>query len=175
MFSLTCAQITGGVNNREAGDLRRHRSHYDVIVMDRLSIDCVDQNEYCDYWADVGECTRNPSWMKWFCQKACGFCGSGEWPFNTLRPRQNGRHFADDVFKCNFLNENAWIPIKISLKFVPEGSINNIPALVQIMAWRRPGDKPLFEPMLVRIPTHICVTRHQWVNSLPPWEIWMKF
>ena len=86
--------------------------------------------------------------------------------FNTLwlRPRQNGRHFPDDIFKCIFLNENAWILIKISLKFVPEGSINNIPALVQIMAWRRPGAKPLSEPMLVRIPTHICVTRPQWVK-----------
>ena len=39
--------------------------------------------------------------------------------------------------------ENIWIPIKISLKFVPKGSINNIPALVQIMAWHRPGDKPV--------------------------------
>ena len=67
---------------------------------------------------------------------------------NTLRPRQNGRHFADDIFKCIFLNENVWIPIKISLKFVPKGPINNIPALVQIMAWRRPGDKPLSEPMM---------------------------
>ena len=85
--------------------------------------------------------------------------------FNTLRPRQNGRHFADDIFKCIFLNENAWILIKISLKFVHKGSINNIPALFQIMAWRRPGDKPLSEPMLVRIPTHICVTRPQWVND----------
>ena len=37
--------------------------------------------------------------------------------------------------------------IKNSLKFVPKGPINNIPALVQIMAWRRPGDKPLSEPM----------------------------
>ena len=41
--------------------------------------------------------------------------------FNTLRPRQNGRHFADDIFKCIFLIENIWIPIKISLKFVPQG------------------------------------------------------
>ena len=37
---------------------------------------------------------------------------------NTLRPRQNGRHFADDNFKCLFLNENVWNSIKISLKFV---------------------------------------------------------
>ena len=83
---------------------------------------------------------------------------------NTLRPGQNGRHFADDIFNCIFLNENVWIPIKISLKFVPKGPVNNIPALVQIMAWRRPGDKPLSEPMMVRLPTHTCVTRPQWVN-----------
>ena len=56
-------------------------------------------------------------------------------PVNTLRPRLNGRHFADNIFKCIFLNENISIAIKISLKFVPKGSINNIPALVQIMAW----------------------------------------
>ena len=49
---------------------------------------------------------------------------------NTLRPRQNGRRFADDTFKCIFLNENVRIFIEISLKFVPKGPINNIPALV---------------------------------------------
>ena len=59
------------------------------------------------------------------------------------------------MFKCIFFNENVWIPIKISLKFVPKGPINNIPAMVQIMAWRRPGDKPLSEPMVVGLPTHI--------------------
>ena len=85
--------------------------------------------------------------------------------FNTLRPRQNGRHFADDIFKCIFLNENVWMPIKISMKFVPKGPINNIPSLVQIMAWRRPGDKPLSEPMMVSLTTHICVTRPQCVNK----------
>ena len=84
---------------------------------------------------------------------------------NTLRPRQNGRHFADDTFKRIFMNENVRILIKISLKFVPKGPINNIHALVQIMAWRRPGDKPLSEPMLVSLLTHICVTRPQWVKS----------
>ena len=83
---------------------------------------------------------------------------------NTLRPRQNGRHFPDDTFKCIFMNENVGISINISLKFVPKGLINNIPASVQIMAWRRPGDKPLSEPMMISLPTHICVTRPQWVN-----------
>ena len=55
-------------------------------------------------------------------------------------------HFADDIIKCIFLNENARISRKISLKFVPKVRINKIPALVQIMAWRWPGDKPLSEP-----------------------------
>ena len=83
---------------------------------------------------------------------------------NTLRPRQDGRHFPDDVFKWIFLNEIIWILIKISLKFVPKGPINNIPALVQIMAWHHPGNKSLSEPMMVSLTTHICVTRPQWVN-----------
>ena len=85
---------------------------------------------------------------------------------NTLRPRQNGRLFADDTFKHIFLNENVRISIKISLNFVSKGPIDNNPALVQIMAWRRPGDKPLSEPMVVSLPTHICVTRPQWVNNM---------
>ena len=70
----------------------------------------------------------------------------------------------DDIFKRIFVNENVIISIAISLKFVPKGPINNIPALVQIMAWRRSGDKPLYEPILVRLLTHICVTRPQWVK-----------
>ena len=79
--------------------------------------------------------------------------------FNTLRPRQNGRRFPDDIFKCIFLNENVWYSIEISLKFVPKGPINNSPALVQIMAWRRSGDKPLSEPMMISLMTHMCITR----------------
>ena len=83
---------------------------------------------------------------------------------NTLRPRQEGRHRPDDIFKCFFLNENVSIAIKILLKFVSKCPINNILASVQIMARRRPGNKPLSEPMTVSLPTHICVTRPQWVN-----------
>ena len=84
----------------------------------------------------------------------------------TLRPRQNGRRFADDTFKRIFFNDNVRISSKISLKFVPKGPINNIPSLVQIQAWRRPGDKPLSEPMMVSLLTHICVTRPQWVIAI---------
>ena len=84
---------------------------------------------------------------------------------NTLRPRQNERRFAGDTFKHIFLNENVRISIKIALKFVPKGPINNNPSLVQIMAWRRSGDQPLSKPMMVSLLTHICVTRPQWVKN----------
>ena len=67
---------------------------------------------------------------------------------NILRPRQNSRHVADATFKSIFFNENLWIWIEISLKFVPEGTNRNIAASDQIMAWRRPGGKPSSEPML---------------------------
>ena len=73
--------------------------------------------------------------------------------------------FADDIFKMHFFNENLRILIHISLKFVSKSPINNIPSLVQIMAWRRIGDKPLFEPMMPSLAMHICVTLPQWVNN----------
>ena len=73
----------------------------------------------------------------------------------TLKPRQNGRQIADDIFSCIFLNEDTWYLISISLKFVPKGPISNIPALVQIMAWHRPDHNPLSEPMTVSLLTHI--------------------
>ena len=62
----------------------------------------------------------------------------------THEAKTNGHHFADDSFKCISLNENVWIPIKISVKFVPKGPINNIPAL--------DGTKPLSEPVMVSLP-----------------------
>ena len=136
MFSLICAWINRWVNNREAGDLVRYRPHYDVTVM--LSNEL---NGALEYHTNILQMV------------------------NTLRPRRNRRYFADDIFKCIFVNENVWISIKISLKFIPKGPINHYPSLVQIMAWRRPGDKPLSETMMVRLLTHICVTRPQWVNQ----------
>ena len=89
------------------------------------------------------------------------FSASG---INTLRPGHNGRRFADDILKCILLNEDARISVNISLKFIPKDLMNYIPALIQIMAWHRPGDKPLSEPVLISLLTHICVSRLQWVN-----------
>ena len=56
----------------------------------------------------------------------------------------------DDIFKCIFLNENGRIMIQISSKFVSMRSVGNKPALVQIIVWRRIGDKPLLEPMMTQ-------------------------
>ena len=79
---------------------------------------------------------------------------------NSLRPRRNEQHFADDIFNCLFLNENVWIPIKISLKIVPMGPIDNIPSLVQIMAWRRRSasvSESLHTDVDIAIYTYICM------------------
>ena len=90
-------------------------------------------------------------------------------PHKHIEAQTNGRRFVDDTFKRIFLNASARISIKISLTFVPKGPIKNNPALVQIMAWRRSGDKPLSEPMMVSLLTHICVTRSQWgITPLVP-------
>ena len=84
---------------------------------------------------------------------------------NTLKPKQNDSHIPDDIFTYIFMKEKAWISIKISLNFGSRGRINNIPALFQIMAWYRPGDRQLSEPVMVRLLSHIYVTRPWWVKS----------
>ena len=90
-------------------------------------------------------CSNTLLWMS--CHRQLG---------NTLRPRQNGCHLAEDIFNCIFLNENVWISLKISLKFVLKVPVNNTPALIQIMAWRQSGDKPLCEPMMAEF-NGICI------------------
>ena len=109
------------------------------------------------------------------CKKACqqnDTCTAVDWEwvllfsisFNSSPPGQDGRHIADDTFNCIFVIEKFCI--KISVKFVPKGPINNNLALVQIMAWCRLGAKPLSEPMLIRFTD--AYMRHYgggWVNS----------
>ena len=94
---------------------------------------------------------------------------------DTLKQRQNGRHFQTTIS-----NAFSWMKIYvfwISLKFVPTGPINNIPSSVQVMAWRRPGDNPLSEPMMDYLLTHICVTRPWWVKFIIcyPYILWCIF
>ena len=56
---------------------------------------------------------------------------------------------ADDIFKRIFLNENR-SSIQFPLKIVPNGPIDNKSELIQVMAWRRTGDKPLPEAMVTQ-------------------------
>ena len=95
------------------------------------------------------------------------FCSPISYCFHSLPPKNTrvptawlpllGQmdHNSTHLTHWGRVNENVWIAINISLKFVPRGPINNIPTLVQIMAWRRAGDKPLSEPMKISLPMHI--------------------
>ena len=125
---------------------------------------------------------QGPS-VGWLTTVASGFSWSSWWrtqhslrkqPFNTLKPRPNGRHFPDDIFRCIFLNQNVWNLIKVSLIFVPKGPINDIPTLLQRMAWRRPGAKPLSEPIMVSLLMQICFTQPQWVNHAIMGQNWLE-
>ena len=126
--------------------------------------------------------------MAWCCQAISHYL-SQCWPrylspcgitrpqwVNTLRPRQDSRHFPDDVFKWIFLNANVWIFINISPEFLPKGQIINIPALVQMMAWRRSGDKPSSGSMIIRINgwrTYVSLSLNELIQNLVIF-IWLE-
>ena len=82
--------------------------------------------------------------------------GNEQSTVNTLKPQQNDHHFADNISKCIFLNENYCILIKISLRFVPYSPIENNEY------WFRKclGPKPP--------PSHLCITWSRGINSLAP-------
>ena len=85
-----------------------------------------------------------------------------------ISPRTKWPPFRRRLFRIYF--HESCIFIRISLKFVPKVPNDNKSALVQVMAWRRPGDKPLSELMLVSLPTYIYATWPQWVNFLISWS-----
>ena len=153
MFSLICSWANVWANNREVGDLRHRCAHYDIPVMNNK----IPQPDPID----LGPLTLKDekTSMLWY----------GEYLLiYALSLTHWGRDKVDvssrtTFFKCIFLNEKAWISVKLSPKFVPRGAVDNIRALVQIMAWRRIGDKPLSEPMMVIVLRYICVIRPQWV------------
>ena len=70
MFSLICVWINDWVNNREAGDLRRYRAHYDVIVMQTQNIGTGNYQQpqlptANMVNADLGTETYSPSMQIW--------------------------------------------------------------------------------------------------------------
>ena len=86
-------------------------------------------------------------------------CHGNAFRVDTSPPEQNGHQFCRRIFRFIFMNEKFCISIRISLKFVPRRLVDNKPALVQVMAWRRTGDKPLHEPMLTKLAD--AYMRHQ--------------
>ena len=149
-FLIPAVNINHGVNTkgikcrmtwgRISWDLEHNKQRKGIMQGDHLCVMCT----WCQY---------HHSYHSFAC-------------IHTLRPRQDGRHFSDAIFMCILFNENCCILIKFSLKYIRKGPIDNNRTLVQIMAWRQSGDKPVSEPMMISLPMHICVTRPQWVNTL---------
>ena len=90
-----------------------------------------------------------------------------QYTIDTLRLRQDDCLFADNIFRGIFYNENVWISIKISQKFVPEGPMNNIPAFLQIWLGADQATSHYLNQWWLHY-RHIFVTRPQWGNSLGP-------
>ena len=82
MFSLICAWTNGWVNNREAGDLRHHRAHYDVTVMRYLTWNPMKRSKgetVQRFMPDMTNVNFIPNYTEAF---------------------HNGQHFADDIFSA---------------------------------------------------------------------------
>ena len=110
-----------------------------IITLHLLPHHWLNQVDSLHRWARLGSNMQQT-------QLACYESMGGHWQIievNSPSPTQNGRNFADDIFKCIFVNEKFCISIRISLKFVPKSAIDNKPALVQVMAWHRTGDRRL--------------------------------
>ena len=78
---------------------------------------------------------------------------TASWEYSSINsspPGQYGHHYANDIFRCIFLNEKFRILVRISLKFVSKGPIDNKWALVRVMAWHWIGNKPLPQLMLIQ-------------------------
>ena len=76
------------------------------------------------------------------------------WPslyHNTTRLRQNGRHVADDIFKCDLLNDEVIISVIISLKFVTQCPINNMQALISKPMMAKFSDVYMRHPAPMRL------------------------
>ena len=124
---LICARIYGWVNNHEAGDLRRHHSHYDVIVMHMLT--CWQIGSIKTNFKEIRIKIQNILYLKNIFQNITCILPRLQW-VNSSFPGQNGRHFADDIFRCIFFNEKICITNKFSLKFVPKGQMDGNTILV---------------------------------------------
>ena len=79
------------------------------------------------------------------------------WAVNSSPPGPNGRHFADNSFRC----------ISMNAKFCALIGLDN--------GMRLKGDKPLSEPMLTRFTDAYMQHKGRWVNGVCPWFLWTDF
>ena len=134
-----------------------------------LHIQCILSSCCNDMLGDIeainceSACCRPYMVSLWLCTRTT--MANDMWFHNSSPSEKSGHLFADNIFRCILTNDKLCILIKISLKFVPKGPIDNNQALVQIMAWRQIGDKPLSEPMLTRFTDTYMVPKGRWDNS----------
>ena len=126
MFSLICVWINCWVNTCEAGDLRRYRAHYDGTIMSKINSDGHKLRRHHQTNVLYEKTYHSLNILKLMTVLDI----AGGHVMSRPLPRRNRRHFADDIFKYMFLNENVLVSIEISLNFIPKGLINNIPALI---------------------------------------------
>ena len=105
MFSLICTRINGGVNNREAGDLGRHRAHYDVIVMVKSKRDALS--------TELGLfCIKRPNSSALALELVIFWIYAVDL-FNISRPEQSGLHLADDILKLFWLKFHRGLLVRV--------------------------------------------------------------
>ena len=109
---------------------------------------CVLSRVYFSFCFTYVPATLNGSFMYYSVYKHIIAAHNMTLIFNSSPPGQDGRHFADDTFRCIFVKEKFCILVKIWLKFVPQDLIDKNPALVQIMACHIFSTKPLSKPVL---------------------------
>ena len=159
-FSLICA----GVNVWANWYLRRHYARYDVTVMNMMNSRYVEQLLTYEFIKGYKHRIYGP--IKDVCKKVIGAGLLSSWCVNTLRPKPNGWHFADNIFRCIWLNSYLCILIWMTLIL---GSrkvlIDNNSACNHLMAWSS-TDKPLVEQGWRRSLMNICIIKPGWVNNI---------
>ena len=136
----------------ECEEIRRIASKFNSIPCHRPCLQGIHQSlvdsphkeAIMQFFITLGTSQR-PSYIQWeylHPERGC--------TYHPSPPGHNGRRFANNIFKCIFMNEMFWLSIRISLKFVTKGPFGNKPALVQVVAWRGTGGMPLPEPMVTQ-------------------------
>ena len=114
--SMTVKQILPRTGNINLWNSFYSPAHMKLLILCKISL----EHSLCHEYSSTG-------WQQGKCHSCRGV--------NTSRLEQIGCHFADDIFKCNSLNEYLYILIQVSLKFVLEGPIDSKSSLFWVMAW----------------------------------------